>query len=111
VFPSETEEVVADICVVGSVSVSEGTFRWGWANAAIPQHARRGLEHVREFGERNSLELLTTPQWPGGRPEGLEMAAIAARVLDCQGVWVDTSGDVTLFFLLSNQRTRPGRSY
>ena len=29
-----------------------------------PPHARRGLERVREFGERNTLELLSTPEWP-----------------------------------------------
>ena len=64
VFLCEREDVVADICVVGSVSASEGTFLWAWANAAIPPHARRGLERVREFGERNTLKLLSTPEWP-----------------------------------------------
>src|SRR5215510_6997295 len=101
VFISGSDEVIADICVLGSVSESEGTFLWAWANEAIPSHARRGLEKVREFGERNALELLTEPKWLGSRPDGLEIAAVAARVLDASGVWAETAGDVTLFFALS----------
>jgi hypothetical protein len=71
-----------------------------------PPHARRGLEKVREFGERNALDLLTKPESPGDRAHGMEMAAIAARVLDAAGVWVETTGDVTLFFALSCFRKR-----
>ena len=50
-FRSESDEVSADICVIGSVSRSEGTFCWAWANEAIPTCARRGLASVREFGK------------------------------------------------------------
>lgn len=104
VFPSEGDEVIADICVLGSLSVSEGTFLWAWANEAIPSQARRGLERVREFGEENGFEPLTKPEWSADRADGLEMTAIAARVLDAAGVWVAPTGDVTLFFALSNFR-------
>jgi hypothetical protein len=106
----DSDQVVADICVIGSVSEAEGTFLWAWANEAIPHQARRGLETVREFGENNALELLTKPEWPGGRSDGLEMAAVAGRVLDASGVWVAPTGDVTLFFALSNFRRISARS-
>jgi hypothetical protein len=109
VFPSDSDEVVADICVIGSVSISEGTFLWAWANETIPHQAQRGLHRVREFGEIHALELLTKPEWPGGQPEGLEMAAVAGRILDAAGIWVAPGGDVTLFFALSNFRRAPGR--
>jgi hypothetical protein len=62
------------------------------------------LARVREFGKARALELLVTPQWPGGRPEGLEMAAVAGRILDADGIWIEETGDVTLFFALSNFR-------
>jgi hypothetical protein len=107
VFRSESDEVVCDICVIGSVSRSEGTFCWAWANEAIPSCAQRGLEGVREFGKTRALELLIQPRWPGGRPDGLEMAAVAGRILDADGVWIAETGDVTVFFALSNFRRRP----
>ena len=101
VFPAESVSVVAGICVIGSISVSTGTFLWAWANDAIPVHARRGLERVREFGEANGLELLTKPEWPGDRSHGLEMAAVAGRVLGAEGIWI-APGNLTLFFALSD---------
>jgi hypothetical protein len=106
-FTSESDEVTCDICVIGSVSRSEGTFCWAWANEVIPSCAQRGLASVREFGESHALELLIEPQWPGGRPEGLEMAAVAGRILNADGVWIADTVDVTLFFALSNFRRRP----
>jgi hypothetical protein len=106
VFRSEGDEVVSDICVIGSVSRSEGTFCCAWANEAIPSCAQHDLARVREFGRVRALELLITPQWPGGRPEGLEMAAVAGRILDADGIWIEETGDVTLFFALSNFRRR-----
>jgi len=105
-FRSDSTEVVADLCVVGSVSEAEGTFQWAWANESIPCQARRGLEKVRVFGESNGLDLLTTPEWIGSRSEGLEMSAVAARLLDAAGVWIETSPDITLFFALFRFRPR-----
>jgi hypothetical protein len=110
VFRPGSDEVVADICAVASVSEAEGTFLWAWANEAIPPQARRSLERVREFGESNALELLTKSEWPGARSDGLEMAAVAGRVLDAAGVWIEPIGDVTFFFALSNFRRSPAQS-
>jgi len=106
VFRSDRDEVASDLCVIGSVSRSAGTFCWAWANEAIPSRAQHDLARVREFGKAQALDLLIRPQWPGGRPEGLEMAAVAGRILDADGIWIEETGDVTLFFALSNFRRR-----
>jgi hypothetical protein len=95
--------VAADICLIGTVSISDGTFRWAWASDT-PPIATRGLSLVRSFGEVHDLPLLTTPEWPGGRAEGLEMLAAAGRIQDAAGVFVDQAGDLTLFLTLSNFR-------
>jgi hypothetical protein len=107
VFERPDVAVVADLCCVGTTSEHEGTFLWSWANEAIPPAASSGVELVREFGERNDLPLLTTPEWPGGEPEGKEVVAVAGRILDAEGVWIERDGDLTLFFTLSRFRTRP----
>src|SRR5262245_65860766 len=83
-FRSDTVEVVADICVVGSVSEAQGTFLWAWANEEIPCQARRGLDKVRALGESNSLELLPIPDRGGRAPEvwsitGIWPTFLAAR--------------------------------
>jgi hypothetical protein len=99
-FERSLGQLVARICLVGTASECEGTFLWSWANESIPEAAKRGLQGVHQFGTDHSLSLLTTPEFPGGRPEGLEMLAIAGRLLDAEGIFIDRSGDVTLFFAL-----------
>ena len=104
VFDAIPNRVVADLCLVGTASKAEGSFLWAWANEDIPDGAKRGLEKVRAFGDEFDLGLLTTPRHNGGRAEGLEALAIAGRVLDAAGVWVDERDDLTLFFALFNFR-------
>ena len=103
-FDAGSSRVVADLCLVGTASKAEGSFLWAWANDDIPAGAKRDLEKVRAFGDEFDLGLLTTPSHHGGRAEGLEAVAIAGRVLDADGVWVDERGDLTLFFALFNFR-------
>jgi hypothetical protein len=106
-FRRSTDEVAASVCVVGTTSVSEKTFLWGWADKNIPPAALKHLEQVREFGAKHNLNLLTTPQFPGGRSEALEMAAVTGRVLDAEGVFTDSvDDDLTVFFVLSNFHVR-----
>jgi hypothetical protein len=106
-FRRDADEVIASICVVGTTSVREGSFMWGWANETIPPTARKHLELVREFGAKHQLHLLTTPEFPGSHPEALEMVAVAGRVLDAEGVFVHAvDGDVTLFFVLRDFQIR-----
>ncbi|HKY26946.1 MAG TPA: hypothetical protein VJM12_03285 [Pyrinomonadaceae bacterium] len=105
-FPDHA--VVADLCDVGSVSKCEGTFLWAWANEAVGDRAKARLHEVRAFGEKHDLGLLTTAEWQGGRSEGLEMLAIAGRLLDADGVWIDdVQGGLTLFFTLHRFRILP----
>src|SRR5437867_3042317 len=67
IFERPVDRVVADICVVGTVSTAQGTFQWAWANQLIPLTAKQGLELVRTFGETPDLPRLVEPEWPGGR--------------------------------------------
>ena len=103
-FNQGANRVVADLCVVGTASKAEGTFLWAWANETIPAGAKRDLEKVREFGVEHALDLLTEPALEGGRAEGTEAVAIAGRILDADGVWIDEGGDHTVFFALFNFR-------
>jgi hypothetical protein len=107
IFERAVDRVVADACLVGTVSAAQGTFLWAWANEVIPPMAKQGLELVRTFGETHDLPLLVTPEWPGNRGDGLEMLAISGRVQDASGGFVDVAGDLTLFFTLRRFRVRP----
>jgi len=107
IFDRPGDHVVADICAIGTVSEAQGTLRWAWANEAIPSTAMRGMELIRAFGEAHDLPLLVMPEWPGGLADGLEMLAIAGRVQDANGGFVDGEQGLTLLFTLSHFRVRP----
>ena len=106
-FVGTEHATVADLCVVGSISAHEGTFLWAWANEVIPPPAQARLNEVRSFGETHDLTLLTTAEWPGARAEGLEMVAVAGRILNAEGVFIAPDGDRTFFFTLHRFRTQP----
>jgi len=106
-FQRAHDQVVASLCLVGTTSEFEGTFLWAWANETIPPAAIQGLERVQEFGKAHDLSLLTEAEFPGSRPDGLELVAIAGRILDADGTFVAADGDVTRFFTLSAFRLEP----
>ena len=106
-FDRGSDLVVADLTVIGTTSRSEATFLWSWANESLPAIATTLASRVRAFGETNHLPLLTRSEWPGARPEGLEMLAISARILDAEGAFVHESGDVTFYFALFDFREMP----
>jgi hypothetical protein len=106
-FDRGADLVVADLAVIGTTSRSEGTFLWSWANESLPVAATARATRVRVFGDENDLPLLTRPEWPAARPEGLEMLAISARILDAEGTFVHESGDVTHYFALFDFREMP----
>jgi hypothetical protein len=97
--------IVADLCCIGSTSSAEGTFLWAWANERTPAAATRDLDKVRAFGETHDLGLLIDAEWRGGKPDALEMLALATRILDGEGAWIAPMGDVTLYFVLRNFRS------
>ena len=96
--------VEASLCVVGTASDSDDGFLWGWANDSLPRSVTRALDRVRAFGEEHDLPLLTTGKLSGGSAQGKECAALAARILDADGVFLDRADNITMFFVLANFR-------
>jgi hypothetical protein len=92
--------VVATVRVVGTTSDKSNTFRWGWANEHLPSVAVEGMSSLREFGEREGIEVLTwdTLEDPDDIDVGWEMTAIAVRVLKAKGSYrcPETNGYIYL---------------
>jgi hypothetical protein len=104
VFQRPSDEVVADLCMIGTIA--GGMFLWAWANDSLPKAATRRIDLVRTFGLQHDLPLLTTRHFPADRAQGLELLAIAARVQDAEGVFIDSTDDAIVFLTLSNFRLR-----
>ncbi len=108
-FDREADHVEATLALVGTTSQHEGTFLWSWANDGVPRSATSRLDEVRAFGELHDLTLLVDAEWPGARAEGLEMLAVAARVLGAEGSLVHEAGPVTHYFALFDFRVVKAR--
>jgi hypothetical protein len=80
-------KVVASIQVVGTTSISGGTWLWGWANQHIPPCATQELVKVRSFGEIQKLSELTQAKQPDDEFLGWELTAVAAKVLGAKGAY------------------------
>ncbi|MGW7052617.1 DUF6882 domain-containing protein [Streptomyces sp. NPDC054887] len=88
------------LTLIGSVSLAQQTWLWSWANESLPPAVRGDIERVRRFGEANDYPVLP---WPGfdHHPELVaEARTVAASVLDAEGLWVDSTDDAQLHFLL-----------
>ncbi|MEZ4253516.1 MAG: hypothetical protein R3B99_35350 [Polyangiales bacterium] len=104
VFRRADDEVVARLVWLGSLSRSEGTFSWSWANR--PVAATAGIETVRAFGEAHDLGMLCDARWRAAEADALEAGIVGARVLDAEGLFVAFAEDLTLYFALFDFRSR-----
>ena len=79
--------VEASIQVVGTTSISGGTWLWGWANDSLPPNVISAIEKVRAFGDAEDLTELTKADLPDDEYLGWEMTAIAAKLLGAKGAY------------------------
>ncbi|MEU2421974.1 DUF6882 domain-containing protein [Streptomyces sp. NPDC007851] len=88
------------LTLIGSVSVSQQTWLWSWANESLPPAALGDMERVRRCGEENGYPVLP---WPGFKHDPqlvAEARTVAASVLDAAGLWAESMDDVQPHFMI-----------
>src|SRR5271165_13970 len=80
-------KVLALIQVIGTTSVSDGTWMWGWANESLPSNVTKSVANVREFGHAGNISELTKAELPDDEYLGWGMTAVAARLLGAKGAY------------------------
>jgi hypothetical protein len=75
--------VEIDVSIVGTTEGS--SWEWSWANKNIPPHNKLGIEKIREFGESNGYDKLTTAFLDADEYTGWEMTSIAVHLLSGLG--------------------------
>jgi hypothetical protein len=78
-------KVLALIQVVGTTSISGGTWLWGWANESLTSKVTAQLAKVRAFGEAENISELTNAEQPDDEYLGWGMTAVAAKLLGAKG--------------------------
>ncbi|HEX7700795.1 MAG TPA: hypothetical protein VF403_08740 [Kofleriaceae bacterium] len=91
-------EATFGLTTVGTVD--DASFLWAWANDALPANGKRGIEAVRQFGLEHGLGLLVEPCARAGLAQAKECLAIAGRILDARGIWIDKTEVGSILFVL-----------
>lgn len=92
--------LVGDIQVLGSIGA--GDWLWGWANAKLPPQSLEAANAVRAFGAENGVEELTCDVLHNDDPAelGWMLAAIAARIVNAEGVYSAPTEDGAVYLLI-----------
>jgi hypothetical protein len=94
------EYLTGRLTMIGSVSLSDRTWLWSWANPSIPPLALGNIERVRRYGEANDFPVLPYEALNYSAQLVNEARVVSAAVLDAEGLWTDTSNDMELHFLI-----------
>ena len=74
-----------NVTVVGSTQGN--SWEWSWANPNYEDRSRLDMEKVREYGETNRYDKLTSAFLDADEFTGWEMTAIAAHILNAPGAY------------------------
>lgn len=96
--------VVASMQLVGTFSRTAGTWLWSWANAAVPEQARRDIDWLEAFGRENDYERLVEARWPAAEVDAHELASVACYLFKAEGVYRAPNDDLFEFLVLDDLR-------
>jgi hypothetical protein len=101
IFSNEGEliKVVADYQIVGSLSGQSKTWLWSWDNPYLLENTAKDIYEVRDFGEKNNLDRLTSPKWDATEKDAWDMTAITAKLLKAKGAYSFSSDDIRVFII------------
>ena len=92
--------VSADFQIVGSLSGSSGTWLWSWDNQYLLDNTIEDIWSVKEFGDENGVERLSSPKWNASVEDAWDMTAISAYLLKAKGAYSFLSDDIRVFVVL-----------
>ena len=100
--------VVADYQIVGSLSGKSNTWLWAWDNPYLLENTIQDIRKVKEFGDENDIEKLTSPKWEATEQDAWDMTAIAANLLKARGAYSFLSDDIRVFVIFKRIKTIGG---
>jgi hypothetical protein len=98
---SAGKRVVAKVQFVGSLSKSEKTWLWAWANPTVEDNVKSGSQSVRRYGERYGISRLTEEKWAADEKAGWEMTALSALILNARGAWRTESPTLFTYLVIT----------
>lgn len=101
----DEDEIYFEFQCIGSFAPEAETWLWSWANKNTYPNVKGASYNIREFGEQNGYEKLTTASWEAEEYDGWEMVAVANAVLNPIGFYRIPTEGILLFTIITKQLT------
>ncbi|CAN5343916.1 hypothetical protein BH11PSE11_BH11PSE11_35320 [soil metagenome] len=92
-------EVSAPLQIVGTYSVADKVFTWGWNHPAVAVDLQRHAARVKAFGEEYSSQELKTAQIPCTEKRAWEYTALAMLLAEANGAYCVQGSPGMLVFI------------
>src|SRR5689334_10080691 len=83
--------------IIGTYNTLDNTWLWGWDHPSIVPSIQDHAGKVREYGETNNLERLTTRKLTCSETEAWEFTALACKLSNAQGGYRGPAGTTLVF--------------
>jgi hypothetical protein len=107
VFSSATKRVTAPVQVIGTYSLADGTFLWGWDHPSVPEARGADARLARDFGQRNDLPLFTTRKVTCTEEQAWRFTAVALYLSGAQGAYRGPAGKALVFMTFGEMTITP----
>jgi hypothetical protein len=94
---AEGAKAIASVQIIGSYNLKDHTWLWAWANSSIQEDLKADSYKAKAFGQQKGFSKLTTDKWIGTEEEAWDMAAVANRLCERNGVYRGPAGDLRIF--------------
>jgi len=88
---------VCPVQIVGTYSIEEGTFLWGWDHPSVVPALQEHVRVVKAYGEKQGIEQLVTKKLKCTEEEAWGFTALACMLAQAQGGYRAPTGAVRLF--------------
>lgn len=106
-YNSEDDEVFFRYIPIGTYSLTKKTWMWSWFNNYLNETSKIRTLKIKQFGEENQFEKLTTGTFPSDEFDGWEFLAIAQKFLNGIGVYNINCDNFELLCLINrNSKSR-----
>lgn len=95
-------KVVADFQFIGTLSTTQKTWRWAWANDSLLPIVTSQILEVKRFGELHDVPPLVQEEWDADEVDGWDMTALAVNLLQAEGAYRAPGGNGLSFLLLTH---------
>jgi hypothetical protein len=88
--------------IIGTYNTLDNTWLWAWDHPSVVSALQDHAWKVREYGETNSIDLLTTRKLNCSQTQAWEFTAVACKLCNAQGGYRGPAGTTLVFMTFDN---------